>query len=337
MAACLSPFIDRNRIGGRLPLTRVFHNACAWNRDVRRTCVQPRLYVRMCTRALQSRAQTRSTDSTSWIGAPYRAEEAEDRIDSPVIQRDPRRTERGMYDESLTSCLERVSSVSLRETRDCARNKAFTTVPIMCQRDAKTFFNIFQITIAILWFCILHYVCWIEISIDIKFFSTSLYNIYQKYQDAADSIVGRCTRARGIIVFAAVKLYQAKVRFVPRDARESIVGLTRICEREIYIYILRERERRADRLLGGVISLVDVDAERRGGRRRGWSRGLREGIRGCAVEGFVPELGSEPRGHHFQRNRERARTGTRGSPDPAAIPIASLFDMRQFRPICRAP
>jgi len=31
----------------------------------------------------------------------------------------------------------------------------------------------------------------------------------------------------------------------------------------------RERERRADRLLGGVISLVDMGAERRGGRRRG--------------------------------------------------------------------
>lgn len=58
-----------------------------------------------------------------------------------------------------------------------------------------------------------------------------------------DPIVGRCTRARGIIVFAAVKLYQAKVRFVPRDARESIVGLTRVCEREREIKTEREEER----------------------------------------------------------------------------------------------
>lgn len=37
------------------------------------------------------------------------------------------------------------------------------------------------------------------------------------------------------------------------------------------------------------------------------------GNRGCAVEGFVSEPGFEPRGHHFQRNRERGareRAGT---------------------------
>lgn len=157
---------------------------------------------------------------------------------------------------------------------------------------------------------------------------------YQKHQDAADHrhpIVGHCTQARGIIAFAAAKLYQAKVRFVPR--RVPSLGLARVCDR---------KRPRADRLLGGVISL---DARTGRGEREGGGRGggdgggpkprAARGNRGCAIEGFVSE--PEPRGHHFQRNRERARAGTRGSPDPAAIPIASLFDMRQFRPICRAP
>ncbi|KYN43549.1 hypothetical protein ALC56_01810, partial [Trachymyrmex septentrionalis] len=57
----------------------------------------------------------------------------------------------------------------------------------------------------------------------------------------------------------------------------------------------------ADRLLGGVISL---DAR----------TGTREDKEAVEVEEVE-----------------------RGSPDPAAIPIASLFDMRQFRPICHAP
>lgn len=154
---------------------------------------------------------------------------------------------------------------------------------------------------------------------------------YQKPQDAADHrhpIVGHCTQARGIIAFAAAKLYQAKVRFVPR---RGTVGLTRVC------YGKRPR---ADRLLGGVISLdarTGTREDKKAEEVEGPKPRAARGNRGCAVEGFVSEPGSEPRGHHFQRNRERARAGTRGSPDPVAIPIASLFDMRQFRPICHAP
>jgi len=37
------------------------------------------------------------------------------------------------------------------------------------------------------------------------------------------------------------------------------------------------------------------------------------------------------------RASERASERAERSAYPAAIPIASLFDMRQFRPICRAP
>lgn len=137
VAACLSPFIDRNRIGGRLPLMHDVLHACAWNRDVRRaTHVRAsRLYVRMCTPARTLARYNR----VHRLGAQIQraelvhrtVEEAEDRIDSPVTE--TRHAQREVCTTSLTSCLERESSVNLCETR-CAKNKAFITVPIMCRR-----------------------------------------------------------------------------------------------------------------------------------------------------------------------------------------------------------
>lgn len=76
----------------------------------------------------------------------------------------------------------------------------------------------------------------------------------------------------------------------------------------------------------------------RGGRRRRRSRGLREGIGDAQSRVSFPSPASSPEGTISSGTdstaRTRAGTGISGS---AAIPIASLFDMRQFRPICRAP
>lgn len=173
MAACLSPFIDRNRIGGRLPLTRVFHNACAWNRDVRRTCVQPHVSTYACALARYNRVH-RLEAQIQRAELVHRTVQRRRKI--VLILRLYRETR----DAQREVCMTRAWLLASSEYPPSASARRVTareiklSQPIMCQRDAKAFFNIFQITIAILWFCILHYVCWIEISIDIKFFSTSL-------------------------------------------------------------------------------------------------------------------------------------------------------------------
>lgn len=159
---------------------------------------------------------------------------------------------------------------------------------------------------------------------------------YQKRQDAANHrypIVGHCTQARGIIAFAAAKLYQAKVRFVPRRIPVSRASAI-------------ERDR-ADRLLGGVISLdarmgtreekdeVEEKMEEKEEEEvEARSHGLREGIGDAQSRVSFPSSVPSPEGT-ISSGTESAREPGRG--DPAAIPIASLFDMRQFRPICRAP
>lgn len=67
------------------------------------------------------------------------------------------------------------------------------------------------------------------------------------------------------------------------------------------------------------------------------SRGLREGIGDAQSRVSFPSPASSPEGTISSGTESAREPGARGSPDPAAIPIASLFDMRQFRPICRAP
>lgn len=67
------------------------------------------------------------------------------------------------------------------------------------------------------------------------------------------------------------------------------------------------------------------------------SRGLREGIGDAQSRVSFPSPAPSPEGTISSGTESAREPGTRGSPDPAAIPIASLFDMRQFRPICRAP
>lgn len=65
-----------------------------------RACIaslRAHVHARAYTRALQPRAQARCTDSTSWIGAPYRRGGGRSYWFSGY--RDPPRTERGMYDE----------------------------------------------------------------------------------------------------------------------------------------------------------------------------------------------------------------------------------------------
>ncbi|KYN03509.1 hypothetical protein ALC62_05636 [Cyphomyrmex costatus] len=67
------------------------------------------------------------------------------------------------------------------------------------------------------------------------------------------------------------------------------------------------------------------------------SRGLREGIGDAQSRVSFPSPAPSPEGT-ISSGTESAREPGRGDPpDLAAIPIASLFDMRQFRPICHAP
>lgn len=168
VAACLSPFIDRNRIGGRLPLVHVLH-ACAWNRDVRRTCVH-RASTRACARCTSARALARC-NRVHRLGAQIQraelvhrtVEEAEDRIDSPVTETGDAQTERerNVRGAWLLAWSENPPQ-PLREKIKLPHNRP-DYMSMMWQQDSQLLiFRNFSIEITIAEFdsIILRYVCW---------------------------------------------------------------------------------------------------------------------------------------------------------------------------------